>query len=164
MRHSPRTGNSQPTRKKKYSRHRNQPRTPRGPTTPDLRTSRQLPLQPPSESRRDLDHPLVAIQPDHIARPFQHRPALCACLEVLVHGRAQAAIHLAVEIVRHLPPHDLAVHCSPVHHGLLPFSNGSRLNQPCSQPPASRSRNISRARSSLVFTEATEIPSASAVS
>src|ERR1700741_366976 len=85
-------------------------------------------------------------------------------MEVFVHGGAQGGIHIALQVIRNLAPHFFEVHSFQVHHGLVPFSKGRRLNQPCSQPAASRSRNISRARNSRVFTDAMEIPSASAVS
>ncbi len=148
------------------------PKPPPEPATPTTSTSRvhlpahlsQSSLQSPPKSRWHLDHPLVAIQPDHIPRPLQHRRAALACAEMLVHRRAQRGVDFALEIIRNLVPHPFAVHGSFLYHGLLPFSNGNRLNQPCSHPAASRSRNINRARSSRVFTDATEIPSASAVS
>ena len=108
-----------------------------------------------------FDHALVAIQLDYIASSFQHRLASRASAEVFVHRHAQRGIHIAFDVIRDLLPHLLAIDS---YHGLVPFSKGSRLNQPCSHPPASRSRNIRRARNNRVFTEATEIPRASAVS
>src|SRR5258708_28882497 len=83
---------------------------------------------------------------------------------MFVHRRAERGIDFAVQVIRDLVPHLFAVHGFPVHHGLLPFSNGKRLNQPCSHPAASRSRNINRARSKRVFTEPVDMPRASAVS
>src|SRR5260370_31958876 len=80
--------------------------------------------------------------------------------EVLFHRRPQAGIHVIFQIVRDFAPNLFAAH----YHGLLPFSKGRRLNQPPSQPAASRSRSISLARNSRVFPEAVEIPKASAVS
>src|SRR6202022_2454772 len=88
---------------------------------------------------------------------FEHGGAMLTGPEVLFHRRPQAAIHVIFQIVRDFPPNLFAAH----YHGLLPFSKGRRLNQPRSQPAASRSRSISRARNSRVFTEAVEIPSAS---
>ena len=138
--------------------------------------SRQPFLQttPIARRRRDREfvyHALVGIQRNYIARPFQHGPALLARKKMRVHRRAQPGIDVALNVVRDLLPHLFAVHCVlivlvvvGIHHGLFPFSNGKRLNQPCSHPAASRSRNIKRARNSRVFTDATEIPSASAVS
>src|SRR5260370_42518109 len=80
--------------------------------------------------------------------------------EVLFHRRPQAGIHVIFQIVRDFAPNLLAAH----YHGLLPFSKGRRLNQPRSQPAASRSRSTSLGRNSRVFTEPAEIPGASALS
>src|SRR6266576_566615 len=117
-------------------------------------------FQPASEPSGYFDHALVAIQPDYVLSSFQHRLASRASAEVFFHRHAQPGIQIAFDVIRDLLPHLLAID----YHGLVPFSKGRRLNQPCSHPPASRSRNMRRARSNRVFTEATEIPSASAVS
>ena len=83
---------------------------------------------------------------------------------MLVHRRAQRRVYFSVDVIRNLAPDLFAIQLFVAYHGLVPFSNGNRLNQPCSHPAASRSRSISRARNSRVFTEATVMPSASAVS
>ncbi len=93
--------------------------------------------------------------PRHIAYRYENvRPSKRAAPRPLLHPRNSKSRATPVRNSPHFV----------VHHGLVPFSNGSRLNQPCSHPAASRSRSISRARNSRVFTEATVIPSASAVS
>src|SRR5205807_4117215 len=101
---------------------------------------------------------------DHVARSLEQRPASRARLEMLIHAGAEAGLDVIFEIVRDFAPHVLAVHSFIVHHGLVPFSNGTRLNQPCSQPAARMSRSMRRARNRRVLTEAIEMPSASAVS
>ena len=154
-----------------HCRHRNQPRRPTRPPRSARRSILlllqplpQSPLQPLAEPRRHLQHPLIAIQLDHIPRPRQHRRAARARPKMFIHRQTQRPIHFPIHVIGNLAPHLFTVQRIVVHHGLFPFSNGSRLNQPCSHPAASRSRNISRARNSRVFTEATVMPSASAVS
>src|SRR5215471_3097404 len=78
---------------------------------------------------------------------------------MLFHGNAQLGSHLAVDIVRNLSPHLFAVD----YHGLVPLANESLLQLP-PRPGLSRSRSISRARSSRVLTDAVEICNALAVS
>ncbi len=158
----------QTTGNQRHCRHRHQPRRPTRPPRPTLLGHQSLPqpfLQTLAESRRHLQHPLVPIQLNHIPRPRQQRRAALASSKMFVHRRAQSRIHFSIDVIRNLAPHLFAIQHFLIHyHGLFPFSNGSRLNQPCSHPAASRSRSISRARNSRVFTEATVIPSASAVS
>ena len=147
-------------------RHRHQPRRPARPSASLHRSiRRETLLQPPTETRRHLEHALIAIQLNHIPHPRHHRRTTRAGLEMFVHRRSQCGIHVSIDVIRYFTPHLFAVQHSLIrYHGLFPFSNGNRLNQPCSHPAASRSRSISRARNSRVFTEATVMPSASAVS
>ena len=117
-------------------------------------------LQATPESQRYFEHALVAIQPDNITSSFEDRCAAVATAEVLVHRSPQAGFDVAIQIVRNFPPDLFAVH----YHGLAPFSKNSCLLHGPPSPGARRSRSINRARSSRVFTDAVEIPSALAVS
>src|SRR5271166_1300762 len=166
----------QSSSKKSHRRQRNHPSRPTRPPLAAGNGSRQplFPsllhllfkplLQPLAETRRDFQHSFISVKLNHITRPCQHRCTTLATAEVLIHRDAKRSVHFAVDVIRNLAPDLFAIRLLVAYHGLVPFSNGSRLNQPCSHPPASRSRNISRARSSRVFTEAAVMPSASAVS
>src|SRR5207302_2658528 len=123
-------------------------------------TLSQSVLEPGAEPRGHFDHALVAIKLNYVARAFEQRPASRARLEMLLHAGAEGGLDVIFEIVRKFAPHMFAVHGFIVHHGLVPFSKGRRLNQPCSQPAASRSRSMRRARKRRVFTEAIEMTSA----
>src|SRR5579863_2479630 len=156
--------------KQQHCRHRHQPRRPRRPGSwADTSVASQPFFQPLAEARWRLDHAFITVQTNDIPSAFKNRRTTPAAANMLVHFRAQTHAHLAVHIAGDLAPdcfatHPVWFHIFSAHHGLVPFSKGRRLNQPCSHPPASRSRNMSRARRSRVFTEATEMPSASAVS
>src|SRR6266566_10152674 len=69
---------------------------------------------------------------------------------------AQVRGNVAFQIIRDLAPYLFASD----YHGLTPFSKDSLVLQLPPNPGDSRSRNISRALNSRVFTDAVEIPSA----
>src|SRR6267154_3064026 len=112
------------------------------------------------KSQRHFQQAFVPVQLHHIACSFEHRGAALAFLEVLLHGRPQTGIEIIIEKIRDFAPHLFAVD----YHGFVPFLNDTfRFHAP-SKPGASMSRSMSRALSNRVFTAATEIPSACAVS
>src|SRR4051812_37986340 len=113
-----------------------------------------------AESKRHFDHAVVPVQLDYVACPRKDRAASLASADVFVHGSAQPGLYFAVEIIRNLAPHLFAIH----YHGFVPFPKDILLIHGPPNPGASRSRNISRARSKRVFTDAVEIFNASAVS
>src|SRR5690348_249599 len=97
-----------------------------------------------------IDHALVTKQLDNISCAFQYRLATLAFLEMGVHGCAQIRLNVALEIIRDLLPHKLAVD----YHGLVPFANCNRVLQAPPNPGANKSRSMSRARRSRVLTDA----------
>src|SRR5579862_2711467 len=113
-----------------------------------------------AESSRKLKHAFVAVEPHHVSCAVEHGSAMLAVLEVSLHCGTQFGIDFTVEVIRHLLPDMFAIN----YHGFVPFSNGKRLKKAPPKPGARRSRSIRRARRSRVFTEAREMPSASAVS
>src|SRR4029077_8100356 len=151
-------------RNQRQSSDRDQPGCP--PKTASLRAdiSREPLFQSTAKTCWSLQHAFVAIKRYDIARACEHGAAARAVLKMRVHRHPQRGVDFVVNVIRNLAPDLLAIHCFSIHHGLVPFQNGRRLNQPCCHPAASKSRSISRARSNLVFTDATEMPNASAVS
>src|SRR5882724_8344571 len=97
---------------------------------------------------------------DHISGAIEHRCAVLAFLEMSLHGGAQLRVRFAFQIVRDFQPYLLATD----YHGLLPFPDGARLNQPFAKAGARISRSMSRARSRRVLTLANEMLNASALS
>src|SRR5581483_5424700 len=117
-------------------------------------------MQTPAKTKGYLHHALIAIQLNHVASTFQHGRAVLASANMFFDGGTQFRIDFTIQVVRNLAPYLFAVD----YHGFAPLANDrSRLQEP-PRPGASKSRNISLARSNLVFTEAVEIPSAFAVS
>src|SRR5262249_5583438 len=118
------------------------------------------PVQAVFKPQRQIDHALVTKQLDNIPCAFQYGIATLALLEMGVHGCAQIRLNVALEIIRDLLPHLLAVD----YHGLVPFANCNRVLHAPPNPGANKSLNMSRARKSRVLTDAVEIPRALAVS
>src|SRR5207249_7241985 len=85
---------------------------------------------------------------------------MLAVTEMLFHGRPQGRVDLLLNIVRNLAPYLLAGY----YHGFFPFAKLNRLLQLPPNPGASKSRNMRRARNKRVFTLATVMSSAFAVS
>src|SRR3954469_23789433 len=113
-----------------------------------------------AESKRHFDHAVVPVKLYYIAGPRQNCAASLASANMIVHGSAHSGIDFAIEIIRNLAPDLFAIH----YHGFVPFPKDILLIHGPPNPGASRSRNISRARSKRVFTDAVEIFNASAVS
>src|SRR5260370_41856898 len=96
----------------------------------------RLPRKPASpacaEGRRQLKGAVVAIQMDHIPGAIEHRCAVLAFLEMSLHGGAQLRVRFAFQIIRDFLPYLLATD----YHGLFPFPNGVRPNQPSAKAGA----------------------------
>lgn len=117
-------------------------------------------MQTPAETEGYLHHALIAIQLNHVASTFQHGRAVLASTNMLFDSGTQFRINFTIQIVRNLAPYLFAID----YHGFAPLANERfRLQEP-PRPGANKSRNMSRARSNLVLTDAVEIPSALAVS
>src|SRR5205085_3356680 len=85
---------------------------------------------------------------------------MLAVSEMFFHGRPQGRVDLLLNVFRNLAPYFLAGH----YHGFFPFTKLNRLFQLPPSPGASKSRNMRRARNKRVFTLATVMSSAFAVS
>src|SRR5205814_2809412 len=85
---------------------------------------------------------------------------MLAVTEMFFHGCQQGRVDLLFNVVRNLAPHFLARY----YHGFFPFTKLNRLLQLPPSPGASKSRNMRRARNKRVFTLATVMSSAFAVS
>src|SRR6266536_25127 len=113
-----------------------------------------------TESQRYIDHALVAVQLDHVSRALEHGSTAITFAEVRLHGSTQIRIDVIFEVVGDLLPDLFAID----YHGLVPFAKCNLVLQLPPSPGANRSRSMSRARISLVLTDAVEIPRAFAVS
>ena len=102
----------------------------------------------------------IPVERQDIARAVQYRFASPARAEMLGHRNLKRRIDVIVEVIRDFPPYVFTFYV----HGFNPL--GTREDPPyrLSNPEASRSRSIRRARNSLVFTKPEDIPSALAVS
>src|SRR2546425_6581230 len=85
---------------------------------------------------------------------------MLAVTEMFFHGRPQGWVDFCLNIVRNLAPYFLARY----YHGFFPFTKLNRLFQLPPNPGASKSLNMRRARNKRVFTLATGMSSALAVS
>jgi hypothetical protein len=113
-----------------------------------------------TKSQWYIDHALVAIPLDHVSGVSEHGPTSPTLQGVRFPYSAKARINVVFEIVGDFVPDSFAVHC----HGSVPFAKCSLVRQDPPSPGANRSRSMSRALSSRVFTDAVEIPSAFALS
>lgn len=124
-----------------------------------------LVVEPLTEVLRDFEHFSIRDQFHYIAGAVQNSRAMIAVLKVFFHTRAQRGIDLVIDEVRDFAPDfdtaDLNHHW--VYQGLT-FCQSFPCDQAPSNPGASTSRICNRARKSLTFTFASEIPSAAAVS
>src|SRR5579872_4708283 len=121
---------------------------------------RQPVLQTLAEAQWHFEHLFISVELNDVTRAVEHSGAAPAAADVLIHGKPQIGFDLTIKVVGNLAPDFFAVD----YHGLVPFSNDNLLLQLPPSPGDNRSRNISRARSKRVLTEALEIPSALAVS
>src|SRR5271157_472534 len=117
-------------------------------------------LQTLAEAQWHFEHPFISVQLNDVTRAVKHSGAAPAAADVLFHGKPQIRFDPTIKVVRNLAPDFFAVD----YHGLVPFSNDNLVLQLPPSPGDNRSRNISRARSKRVLTDALEIPSALAVS
>src|SRR5207253_6324651 len=92
----------------------------------------------------------ISVQLNDVTRAVKHSSAVPAAADVLFYGKPQIRFDPTIKVVRNLAPDFFAVD----YHGLVPFSNDNLLLQLPPSPGANRSRNISRARSKRVLTDA----------